>query len=100
VRGRHPAGAHQLLRVPPVLLIPARRSRARRRGGQIQIPSGRELRSEHRVEIERGGEGVPGGEDLDGLRDGEGEHHGDERAIGEHDQVGERGRARWRGGDT
>jgi hypothetical protein len=100
VRGRHPAGAHQLLRVPPVLLIPARRSRARRRGGQIQIPSGRELRSEHRVEIEKGGEGVPGGEDLDGLRDGEGEHRGDERAIGEHDQVGERGRARWRGGDA
>ena len=33
VRGRHPAGAHQLLRVPPVLLISTRRSRARRRGG-------------------------------------------------------------------
>jgi hypothetical protein len=54
VRGRHPAGAHQLLRVPQVLLIPARRSRARRRGGQMQIPSGRELRSGHRVEIDRG----------------------------------------------
>jgi hypothetical protein len=54
VRGRHPTRAHQLLRIPPVPLIPARRSRVRRRGGQMQISSGRELRSGHRVEIMRG----------------------------------------------
>jgi hypothetical protein len=40
VRGRHPTGAHQLLRVPPVLLIPARRSCARRRVGRCRSRQG------------------------------------------------------------
>jgi hypothetical protein len=94
VRRRHPAGPDQLLRVPPVLLVPAL-SRARARQ---QIPSGG---AQIRAPAEPRGEGradAPGGEDLDGLRDGEGEHGGDERAVGEHGQVGERGRARRRGG--
>jgi len=91
VRGRHPAGPDQLLRVPPVLLVPA----LTRGGGRSRQV---ELRSARRPgRAGRGGRaGVPGGEDLDGLRDGEGEHRGDERAVGEHGQVGERGRARRR----
>lgn len=94
---RHPAGPDQLLRVPPVLLVPARTDQQ-----QIQIVSGgAQIRAREEGKGEWVGGRVPGGEDLDGLRDGEGEHRGDERAVGEHGQVGELGRdrRRWRRGN-
>lgn len=88
VRRWHPARSHQLLRVPPVLLVPAR---GRSRHGELRSNNNQlTLGSSDR---EGGTMNVPGGEDLDGLGDGEGEHRGDERAVGEHGQVGERGRA-------